>query len=248
MKSTVAKLTALLAAFLLLTACAPAEPTETTTEPTTQATTQATTAATTQPTTAPTTAPTTEATTAPTEPESTGNFTFDDIAYFQRMFTQPLFDQQFNSAPINYYNRVLCCKFSNPEQINLEYLFYESDDPQFSDSEMALLKENPKIEFALSVSRTSRETMDKVLRGLFGITLEETEGIGLDNLVYLEATDSYYNCHGSTNTVMCMITGGNWLDDGFVEVFYRNYSTEYVVTLHQDPMTLDFEIISNLPR
>ena len=54
MKSTVAKIIALLTASLLLTACAPAEPTETTTEPTTQATTQATTAATTQPTTAPT--------------------------------------------------------------------------------------------------------------------------------------------------------------------------------------------------
>lgn len=59
MKSTVTKLVALLAALLLLTACAPVESTETTTEPTTQATTQA------------TTAPTTEATTASTQPSET---------------------------------------------------------------------------------------------------------------------------------------------------------------------------------
>ena len=59
MKSTVTKLVALLTASWLLTACAPAEPTETTTEPTTQATTQA------------TTAPTTEATTASTQPSET---------------------------------------------------------------------------------------------------------------------------------------------------------------------------------
>ena len=96
------KLFPILLALLVLMGCAHTKPGETTpaetppaaTKPTTAPTTEPTTAPTTEPTTAPTTEPTTAPTTEPpteptTPPEYLGNFTHEDVLFFDELFRQP---------------------------------------------------------------------------------------------------------------------------------------------------------------
>ena len=121
------KLLAAILALMLLTACAPAVPAETTTVPA-EATTTPTTAPTTEPTTAPTTEPTTEPTTPPTEPfeepevpHAPGSLTDAEMKYFDEFFKS-------SSNPVNYYNLLLFDTFATPEEANLERIRYSVDE------------------------------------------------------------------------------------------------------------------------
>jgi len=244
MKTTAAKIAALLTVSLLLTACAPAEPTETTTEPTTQATTAPTTAATTQPTTAPTTAPTTEATTAPTEPtqppyEST--FTQEDIDTFTKLFSQ-------EGEAINYYNRLMSALFATPEDVDVRSMFYDQDideDYPLTEKEKTFLGEQSVIELDLDVIRISADKIDAALKQHLGLGLEDIKGYGMGRLVYYEDTDCYYHCKGDSGLMMFKILGGNHLEDGIVEVYYDFYGLENrLMTLRETEN--GYQVISNV--
>ena len=129
-----------------------------------------------------TTQPTEQPTEAPTEPVD------PKIAEMQELLGQS--NTLLNSALLSVYE--------TPADVDLYYLFYngfadESQDP--TDEEMILLENTGKFWPEMDLIRLPVEKMDAALTELFGITLEQTNKVGLDKLIYLEETNCYYTAH-----------------------------------------------------
>lgn len=188
MKSTVTKLVALLAALLLLTACAPAEPTETTTEPTTQATTQATTAVTTQPTTAPT---------EPQAPKMNAAGIFQELLQAGNCFTMELCQADGTVyGPLQFYTVPTNLKLLNPGGVTeieapelssyAQWLVFHSADGSVSlnvyhgTPDIFCYEENGEITYyqaaeeAFDFLRSTFDPMEKAIRGRIAFSSDST--------------------------------------------------------------------------
>lgn len=127
-----------------------------------------------------------------------------------------------------FYNGALTSVYGDPADVDLFYLFYggfkdESQEPTEQETELLEGKLGQHWK-EMDLIRLPVEKIDAVLTDLFGITLEQTNGVGLENLVYLEETDCYYHC----------ITGAHYADLTVVYVrseyegyFLVHYSTPY---------------------
>ena len=159
------------------------------------------------PTTAPTTVPTTEPVTEPTEPEAkwevpdgATELTDEELNYFQSFLEQDLTIQGNCRPESNWFNLVVEWEFETPAQINLGRLFYmgaRGDDTPYeehlSDAEWAFLDSISERYRNFDVVYISKDTVESVLETYFGITLEETEQIGMDRFVYNPDTNRYYS-------------------------------------------------------
>lgn len=95
-----------------------------------------------------------------------------------------------------WYTMALTSIYSAPEQVDIAAFFadgfpYESDVPP-TDQEWELLKDVEGFRRDEYFRRMKRSAMDQVLMTVFGVTLDQTQGVGLDRLTYLEETDCYY--------------------------------------------------------
>ena len=240
---------------LLLAYCASITPTPI--EDPTEAPTAAPTAAPTQ---APTETPTEAPTEAPTSPPPVVDLGKDDDDTVEPTTDPAKIDeyQQLLSRENNYwYNRILGCTFAAPEQISLEYLFYnglpadqsedQNSDPTglnpYTDSEMAFLKAFAQDKFGDEVVWTSnhklrREAVNEVLVTYLGVTLEDVTIP--ESWRYFEETDAYYDIRTDAFSV------GNFrvihvqeYDDGKVEIFWT-------VDFRYDTMTESYEVESEM--
>lgn len=98
-----------------------------------------------------------------------------------------------------FYNYALMSEYADPADVDLYQLFQngfqdESDDP--TELELELLEGKLGEHWKeMDLARLPVKKMDAVLTELFGITLAETNKVGLDKLVYLEETDCYYTAN-----------------------------------------------------
>ena len=112
-------------------------------------------------------------------------------------------DDFFNGEPINIRNQFLSSLYSTPENINLFELFYCGSglEEALTETELAAViayngwEQTPDC----GCTKISRANMDAVLTEYMGLTLADTEKIGLENFTYLEEYDAYYFYHGDTN-------------------------------------------------
>lgn len=185
----------------------------------------------TQPTTTPTTAPTTVTTTVlqtqPTEPTVTESvdpkpgtpLTSDEILSFEEMFAQE--GSTYNGAQVNYYNRLLSCRFESPEQVDFTVLFLDQDADEawpLTETEIAFLeKSNCDLQRG-HVVRVSSQKIDTVLQTHLGITLGDAAGVGQESMVYFPETDCYYYIKYSFGELSVYFEEGTWLEDGKVEL------------------------------
>lgn len=138
---------------------------------------------------------------------------------------QHLFDER-SGQP--FYNEALISIYETPANVDLYHLFYngfkdESQSP--TEQELELLEgklgQNWK---EMDLIRLPRDKMDAVLTELFDITLEETNGVGLSNFVYLEETDCYYHTVTGAGLVDVTVVYTEILEDGSIMVQYdANY-------------------------
>ncbi len=135
-----------------------------------------------------------------------------------------------------FYNYALTSAYTTPADVDLFHLFRsgfqdESDDP--TDEEIVLL-EGKLGEFwkEMDLARLPVDKMNTVLKELFGITLEQTNGVGLDSLVYLEETNCYYTANTGVYGVEISVVYVEALDDGSLMVQYSAlYDGDYLVRL-----------------
>ena len=149
-----------------------------------------------------------------------------------------------------WYNRALTFEYTDPTQIKLEQLFYlgfvgESRDP--TDEEWVQLKKQPGFNFNFDLIRLPVDKMNQVLTDLFGITLEDVDEAGFEDLVYLESTNCYYH----------MVTDALWtedfealsvenMEDGSIRVYYTADGESTVRCVTVMPHGDGYRILSNV--
>ena len=121
--------------------------------------------------------------------------TADELEYFNG-------NEFFNGDYMNIRNQFLSSHYDQPEKIDLFNLFYcgSGHDETLTEAEIAIVAPlDWNMEPICPCTKISRANMDALLTECMGLTLAETEKIGLDSFTYLEQYDAYYYCHGDTN-------------------------------------------------
>lgn len=108
-------------------------------------------------------------------------------------------DEFFNGDYLNIRNQFLSSTYENPEDVDLFELFYCGDGTEQGEL-------SPEISAAIGAEDApspatvlTTAQMDAVLEEYLGLTLAETNQVGLDHFTYLPEYDIYYDFHGDTN-------------------------------------------------
>ncbi|NLW91362.1 MAG: hypothetical protein GXY34_07150 [Syntrophomonadaceae bacterium] len=122
--------------------------------------------------------------------------TAEELAYFNS-------DKFFNGEDMNLRNQFLSSLYDAPEKIDLLQLFYNGSGqevyPTEAEKEAIMAQNDWKTAPDCGCDKISRADMDAVLTKYMGLTLADTDKIGLDKFTYLEKYDAYYHYHGDTN-------------------------------------------------
>lgn len=119
--------------------------------------------------------------------------TEEELRFFQEEFFSP-------NQPLT--GQFLTSLYKRPEEINLLELFYNGTGlpGAISDEEMqTLLKTLPDGAPDTDCIKLPVKDLDTILLQYTGLTLKETEQLGLDQLTYLSDYAAYYAFHGDTN-------------------------------------------------
>ncbi len=125
--------------------------------------------------------------------------TQDELAYFNG-------DSFFNGDYLNIRNQFLSSSYSQPVDIDLFELFYCGSGiaEKITDDELKAVMEKSGMAGSIEnlpcpCEKNSRSNMDKILLEHMGITLADTNEVGLDKFTYLPKYNAYYHLHGDTN-------------------------------------------------
>lgn len=119
--------------------------------------------------------------------------TEEELEWFETEF--------FNTEENRIINMFMTSEYFYAKDIDLRQLFYGGtyaiDASPVSEEEEQLLKERYDI-MELDICKVTTDEMDAILQKYLGMTLEETNKIGIDGLYYLEEYDAYYSVAGDT--------------------------------------------------
>lgn len=204
--------------------------------------------------------PSTEPTVPSTEPASRlpegTPLTDGEIAWFnEHFFTDEWaeFHEADDSAfrvTANIHNQFLYQQFDSPQNIDLALLFFQgfslsqfpSQAEKVAVHEMLGMEWDPEPGCSIDLFRVSREAMEAVFLENTGLTIAQTQQVGMDreDIYYLEAYDAYYHSHGDFAYDCFVVREGVRQEDGTVVLlYYRPRSetgAEGIVTLvpHED--------------
>lgn len=203
---------------------------------------------------------------APSLPEGTP-LTEEEIAWFNTYFFTDEWVEWDDLGPeestkllksVNIHNQFLFQAYDSPENIDLALLFfqgfslseYPTDEEKIAVHEMLGMQWDPEPGCSIELFRVPRENMEAAFLENTGLTIEQTQKVGMDrtDYYYLEETDAYYHSHGPFAYDCFIVSEGVKLDDGTVALrYYRPRSeetSEGIVTLmpHEDT----YWFVSNL--
>ena len=165
-----------------------------------------------------------------------------------KAYYEELLNPQPDRSEADWYPRALTSFYETPAQIDLFQLFYAGipgGDNSITHEEQAFLETCPGYEPEFDLVRISATEMDQVLQQYFGISLEQTDGIGLENFIYWEDGDCYYHSHTDTNLGFIELNKVEMFENGSLRITYTNESDQIcVVTLVKS--VNGWRIISNL--
>ena len=130
-------------------------------------------------------------------------------------------EEWFNGDDFNIRNQFLNSLYDRPEDIDLFWLFYNGTGlPEtITEEEIALAGAGAQVS---RLHKLSLENIDAVLTQYTGLTLAETEGIGMTKFSYQEEYEAYYHCHGDSNYLTWVnITAGRRQGD-LIHLYYKN--------------------------
>ena len=130
----------------------------------------------------------------------------------------------FNGDDFNIRNQFLNSLYDRPEDIDLFALFYCGSGLPETISDQELAEEGNWAtdgELICPLEKNSRANMDAVLTQYAGLTVEETNQVGLEGFSYREEYDAWYHAHGDTNYYPQVdITAGRRQGD-LIHLYYR---------------------------
>lgn len=177
--------------------------------------------------------------------------TEQELAWFNDQFFSPVWFDRNKNIAFNIRNMFLAPQYSSVEQINFALLFYDGIDwhdpvPQ---EEIDALDKKVGNNMPLDTFKIPKRDMEAAFLEHTGLTIDQTQKIGLDRLVYLEEYNAYYCKHGDTNYGLYQMKEGVRLDDGTVILLYAHKyerpTRDMKVTLR--PSGDSYWFISNLP-
>ena len=182
----------------------------------------------------------TENTEDSTEEENTG-VQLEDKNWLDAAKLEWFETEFFNDAENGITNMFLTSEYSKPADIDMGHLFYDGAEGrgngQVSQAEIQLL-ESYDTEWELDVTKVTSQEMNDVLQKYLGMTLDETNKIGLASLEYLEEYDAYYNIAGDTMMSQYDFGIGWYNEDGTITLQYHDalssYNPTYQVTLREE--------------
>ena len=133
-------------------------------------------------------------------------------------------EEWFNGDDFNIRNQFLNSLYDRPEDIDLFWLFYNGTGLPETISDQELAEEGNWAtdgELICPLEKNSRANMDAVLTQYAGLTVEETNQVGLEGFSYREEYDAWYHAHGDTNYYPQVdITAGRRQGD-LIHLYYR---------------------------
>ena len=113
-------------------------------------------------------------------------------------------EEWFNGDDFNIRNQFLNSLYDRPEDIDLYNLFYCGSGLPETISDQELAEEGNWAtdgELICPLEKNSRANMDAVLTQYAGLTVEETNQVGLEGFSYREEYDAWYHAHGDTDLI-----------------------------------------------
>lgn len=141
-------------------------------------------------------------------------------------------EDYFNEFGMNNY---LNCTYTDPRNADIYEIFYNFSE-DISAKEMEVLQ-GSEIDFGVEFQKLTTDFLDGVLLYNMGISLEESNKIGLENYLYLEEFDAYFSSHGDTNYSPIVVLSGVRDENDNVKLRYLRTEDgkEYIVTLEANP-------------
>ena len=195
----------------------------------------------------------TEPSSAPTEPTLPSESTNEEeelLTALQKLFnTQNLILNE-----EDWYAQCLTSEFSAPEKVNLEMVFYsgirgkQDELNQLSEEErtyLASVWDEYRMHF--DINRLPVEEMNRVLQKYFGLTLDETEKVGLEAMTYWGKTDCYYNAHSDSVFFRPQVLEAVEQEDGTIAMYYTDDADgkEATAVAMLKPVEDGYQILSN---
>lgn len=162
--------------------------------------------------------------------------TAEEIEQYNKIFEPLIIDVQGNTV-VNPRSHFLTSYYDRPEDINLaECLrYFPAENDVTDEAEFMALKEAANWPFGadmtmermpVPVHKFSAGTVNGVLLKNMGITLDDLSGVGMDELIYLESYDAYYNFTSDFAAGSFVCTSGETQGD-----IIRLYSERTTLTL-----------------
>lgn len=129
-----------------------------------------------------------------------------------------------------WYAQALTSTYADPRNVDLGQMFYNGGGRQVTQEEYDYVQRqmgDPGVD----VMVVSPEEMDAALTEVFGLTLAETNQIGLDAFLFWEETGNYYLCHGDTNVMAVTFAEVRNLGEGCFALTYEGWDGSYRVEL-----------------
>ena len=128
----------------------------------------------------------------------------------------------FNAGDIR--NQFLTSLYDSPEDIDLFELFYCGNGLEETISDQELAEEGNWDEagsLVCALVKNSRTNMDAVLTQYMGLTLAETNQVGLEYFSYREEYDAYYESHGDTNYYLQVDIKAGVREGDLIRLYYK---------------------------
>ena len=142
-------------------------------------------------------------------------------------FNEEFFNSAENGATVQ--NLFLASLYDQPQDIDLFQLFYlggldgESEALTPQERQAVVEAGYGGVEPDCPCTKITRAEMDQTLFQYTGLTLDETNRLGLGGFTYLAEYDAYYHYHGDTNFTAVTVTGGTQEGD----LVYLTYESGY---------------------
>ena len=165
----------------------------------------------------------------PSEPLEDGwtRLTEEELKWFNEQF--------FNVDGNAIVNAFLTCTYTDVKDISMYDLFYDcpnQSEVEVTKAEKTLLEKEWE-EIYTDIQKVPTSYMNEMLSKYANITLEDSNKVELDLLVYLSDYDAYYNMHGDTHYTPVEVKSGMRDDNGNIVLVCdcSEYENNYQVTL-----------------
>ena len=118
-----------------------------------------------------------------------------------------------------WFNYALTSEYADPADVDLLGLLYNTGVEELTQEDRDFAAQNGLIPEILNKYPASM--IDAQLQRLFGITLDETNGVGLEKMAYNPETDSYYHSHGGGKASHHTVLKAIRMPSGDVAVYYE---------------------------